>query len=228
MKKALVLCLLLFLLFSSANAQTQGVGIGISTYSLNISGSILDYYVTTVRILNPSDYEISAKIYFECKDCTREVRLFGKKIAETTIDYKSIFTLDKDDLKIPPRAYGEEAPPVKVTFSPKFITKNYLRVYTPEAINFFIRIINKKYENSFVIPYYSLFIGERRIQGLIVASVYASSFGSLGVTPSVGTNVEVNAKGMPLSSFLILLCLLALIIVYIVKRIKSRGKKKSR
>jgi hypothetical protein len=203
------------------------VGIGISTYSLNMSGSILDYYVTTIRILNPSDYEISAKIYFECKDCTSEIKLFGKKIAESTIDYRSIFTIDKDDLRVSPKAYGEQAPAVKVIFSPKFITKNYLRVYTPEAINFFIKIVNKKYENSFVLPYYGLFIGKRSIHGLIVANVYASSFGSLGVTPSVGTNVEANARGMPLSSFIILLCLLILIIIYIVKKVKP-SKKKSR
>jgi hypothetical protein len=208
-------------------SQNRGVGIGISTYSINISGSILDYYVTTIRIINPSDYEINAKVYFECLNCIKEVKIFNTKIAEKTIDYRSFFTLDKSDLTIKPQSYGENAAPVKLIFSPKFITKNYLKVYTPEGLNFLIKLINKKYDNNFVIPYYSLFIGERRIQGLIVSNIYSSSFGPLGVTPSVGTNVSVQARGMPVSSFIILLVLLALIAFYIKTKIDSK-KKKSR
>ncbi len=126
------------------SAKTQGVGIGISTYSINISGSILDYYVTTIRLINPSPYEVSAKIYFDCKDCTKDINLFGRKIAEKTVDYKSFFTLDKYDITIPPMTFGNNAPPVKITFSPKFIVKNYLKIYTPRGHKFFYQTCKQK------------------------------------------------------------------------------------
>ncbi|MBU5689411.1 MAG: hypothetical protein KQA41_04275 [Candidatus Aenigmarchaeota archaeon] len=229
MAKNKVLFTLFFILsISISYAQNTGVGIGISTYSINITGSILDYYVSNIRIINPSVYEVKAKIYFECRDCTTDVNLFGKKIAEKTVDYRNYFILDKNDLTIPPMSLGDKAPAVKIIFSPKFINKNYLKIYTPEAINFFIKLINKKYENNFVLPYYSLFIGEKSINGLIVAEVYSSSFGPLGVTPSVGSKMEIHAKGMPWSSFIILCCLIILTIIFIIKKIKSNHLKKEK
>lgn len=224
--KIFILIVLFFQFSKLVNAQ--GVGVGLSTYSINISGSILDYYVFTIRVINPSPYEIKTRVYFECRDCTNEIKLFGKKIAEKTIDHRSFFTIDKDDLTVQPNSFGEKAQPVKIIFSPKFIVKNKLKVYTPEALNFFIRLINKKYENSFSLPYYSLFIGERKISGLIVADVYASSFGYMGVTPSVGSSLEVHAKGMPLSSFIILCILILLIALFIYKKITSSKEKKDK
>ncbi|MFH8093153.1 MAG: hypothetical protein QXM38_04375, partial [Candidatus Aenigmatarchaeota archaeon] len=146
-----------------------------------------------------------------------------------TIDHKSFFVFDKDDVTIQPNSFGEKAPSVKIIFAPKFLIKNSLKIYTPEAINFFIKIFNKKYGGSFTLPYYSLFIGEKKLTGLIVADVYASSFGSMGVTPSVGSSLEVNARGMPLSSFIILCLLVILTTIFVYKKLSSKkkdGKKK--
>lgn len=217
-KKQILFTLFFILSLSISFAQNKGVGIGISTYSINITGNILDYYVSTIRIINPSIYEIKSKIYFECKDCKTDIKIFGKKIAEKIVDYRNYFTLDKNDLTIPPMSLENQAPAIKIIFLPKFINKNYLKVYTPEGINFFIKLINKKYENNFVIPYYTLFIGERSINGLIIAEVYSSDFGPLGVTPSVGSKMEVHAKGMPWSSFIILCILIVLIIFFVAKK----------
>ncbi|MEM5878648.1 MAG: hypothetical protein QXF12_07275 [Candidatus Aenigmatarchaeota archaeon] len=218
--------LIFILLLSITSVSAQGVGIGISTYYINITGSILDYYTTNIRLTNPSPYEIQAKVYFDCRDCTTDVKIFGAKIGEKTIDYRSFFTLDKDDVKIAPFVNGNDGPAIKLTFSPKFILKNYLRIYTPDFINFFIKIVNKNYKNSFVIPYYSLFIGEKSFKGLIVADVYASSFGYMGVTPSVGSTIEIHATGMPVLSFVFLLALLALLAYFSYTKIKSHKKDK--
>ncbi|MCX8179024.1 MAG: hypothetical protein N3D75_04330, partial [Candidatus Aenigmarchaeota archaeon] len=184
------------------------------------------YYTANIRLTNPSPYEIQAKVYFDCKDCTTDVKIFGAKIGEKTIDYRSFFTLEKDDVKIAPFVTGNDGPAIKLTFSPKFILKNYLRIYTPDFINFFIKIVNKNYKNSFVIPYYSLFIGEKSFRGLIVADVYASSFGYMGVTPSVGSTIEIHATGMPVLSFVFLLVLLVLLVYFSYTKIKSYKKDK--
>ncbi|MEM5776844.1 MAG: hypothetical protein QXJ06_00150 [Candidatus Aenigmatarchaeota archaeon] len=224
MKKKELFILFFILLFLSS-VKSQGVGVGLSSYSINISGSLLDYYVSTIRVINPSPYEIKVKVYFDCKDCTTDIKIFGKKIAEKTVDYKSFFIFDKYDITVKPMTFGSDAPPIKIIFSPKFITKNHLRIYTPEALNFFIKLVNKNYQNSFVIPCYSLFLGERKLSGLIVAEVYESSFGEMGVAPSVGSNIDITAKGMPISSFIILCLLIVLLGIFIFKKIKQKSSK---
>jgi len=224
------LLIVFFLLsnFAAAQAASSGVGVGLSSNSITISGTLLDYYVSTLRVTNPSQYEIKVKIYFDCFDCTSDVKIFGKKIGEKTVDYRSFFNFDRDDITIAPFSLEKNAPAVKVIFSPKFFIKNELKLYTPEALNFFIKLLNKNYQNSFTLPYYSMFIGERKITGLVVADVYASSFGQMGVTPSVGSKLEMRARGMPLSSFILLLILAILIGILIYTKIKSRKSQKKK
>lgn len=219
--------ILIFILSIFPSVQSMdGVGIGISTYYINITGSVLDYYTSVVRLTNPSIYEVKAKVYFDCKDCTEDVKIFGHKIGEKTIDYRSFFTIDKQDITINPSTMGSDAPAVKITFSPKFILKNYLKLYTPEFFNFFVKVFNKKYENYIAIPYYSLFIGQKSFKGLLVADVYASSFGEMGVTPSVGSTIEINASGMPMMSFIILCIFFALFAYFIYTKITQHKKGK--
>lgn len=223
--------IVLFILLSfqiSKSQGTQGVGVGISSYYVNISGSILDYYVSTIRIVNPSPYEIKVKVSFDCRNCNSDIKIFGLKVGESTLDYRSFFFFDKDDITIKPLSFENDAAAIKIIFSPKFLIKNNVRIFTPEAINFFIKLVNKKYENSFVIPFYTLFLGEKKILGLIVADVYASSFGEMGVTPSVGSNLEISARGMPYSSFVILCLLVLLIGIFIFRKIKGKTKHKKK
>jgi hypothetical protein len=223
MKKTRIFLVFFLLLFSLQLAHAQGVGVGISTYSINISGSILDYYVATVKVTNPSPYDINVKVFFDCFNCQRDIKIFDKKVGEVKADYRSFFTIDKTDVTVGPM--DKDGVPVKIIFSPKFILKNYLTIYTPEFINFFVKIFNKKYDSKFTVPYFTLFIGERHFSGLLVADVYASSFGKMGVTPSVGSSLEVHAKGMPLASFLLLCLLLLLLVFFVLKKMKVNFKK---
>lgn len=212
-------------IFFFSYVRAQGVGVGISTYSIVLNGSILDYYTVTPKIINPSNYEIKVKVYFDCKNCVSDVKIFGYKMGEKIDDYRSYFTLDKDDITIPPQSYGDNAPEIRIIFSPKFITKKNLKIYTPEFFNFFVKVINKNYQNSLTIPYLALFIGEKNLNGLLIADVYESSFGTLGVTPSVGASLDMTAKGMPLSSFIILVLLIVLIIIFILNKFGFNFKK---
>jgi len=204
--------------------NSQGVGVGINTYSIVLDGSILDSYVVSPKLINPSTYEIKVKVYFDCRDCTTDVKLFGHKIAEKTIDYRSFFTIPQNDFTVPPMTYGESGPTIVIRFSPRFILKNHLKIYTPGFINFFLKVINKKYENSFSVPYFTLFLGERRIKGLLVADVYESNFGVMGVRPSVGSSLEMTARGMPVSSFIFLLILIILLVVLILRKVGFEPK----
>jgi len=221
MKKTQVFFSVFLILCFLSSASAQGVGVGINTYSINITGSILDYYVATTRITNPSPYEINVRVFFDCFNCQKDIKVFDKKIGEIKLDYKSFFVLDKTDIVIGP-LNNKEGVPVKIIFSPKFILRNYLTIYTPEFLNFFIKIFNKKYDNKITIPYFTFFIGERHLRGLLVADVYASSFGKMGVTPSVGSSLEVHAKGMPLLSFLLLCLFLLLLVVFILKKLNVK------
>jgi len=208
----------LFLSLLLPSALSQGVGIGIDTYLIVFNGTVFDSYTVSPRIINPSNYELKAKVYFECRNCVHEVRVLGYKLAEKVDDPNSYFVITRNDVTVPARSIGNNGIPVVILFSPHIITKKYLKVYTPEFLNFFIRLVDRKYDGSFTLPYFALFIGEKKLNGLLVADVYWSSFGSLGVTPSVGASLEMTAMGIPLSSFIFFVVIILLLVVFLLKK----------
>jgi hypothetical protein len=230
----LSLAVLSFILLSFfPSAKSEGVGIGINTYSIVFNGSVFDTYTVSPRVINPSDYEVKARVFFDCFNCVQNVTVFGRNIAQKVDDHNSYFRFEQDDVTIPPATTGKDGIPVYIRFSPNLILKKYLTFRAPRFTDFFVRIFNKDYNGWVKIPYFTLFIGEKHLKGLMVADVYWSSFGKMGVTPSVGATLEMTARGMPLSSFVFLLLLLVLVILIILRKkglnfksIKSRFRKK--
>jgi hypothetical protein len=205
-------------------ASSQGVGIGLNNYLFVFNGTIFDSYTVTTRVINPGDYEISARVSFECFNCVEPVEIFGHKIGDRIDDYNSYFTFETTNVTVPPKTRGQEGSPVIIYFSPKIITKKYFRFNTPEFLDFFINIFKRDYDGNVHIPYFSVFIGEKYIKGLLSAVVYSSSFGSMGVAPSVGAGVEMTAKGIPLGSFIFLVIVIVLVFLLIFRK-KFSGKK---
>ncbi|MCD6371408.1 MAG: hypothetical protein J7L39_01700, partial [Candidatus Aenigmarchaeota archaeon] len=132
---------------------------------------------------------------------------------------------DKKEVYVPPNTMGDGIP-ITITLTPKLILIKYLRLYTPESINFLVRLINPDYPGSFDLPYPSLFLGDRTIRGRIVVNVYESTFGAAGVTPAMASTYIARVKGMPLGSLLIIL--LGIIFVVWVINKKTKFLKKSK
>jgi hypothetical protein len=219
MKIAMMITFLFATLFLVQEVLAQGVGIGINTYRITLTGRIGDVYTPSIGIMNPSNYDIKARVYFDCRDCVSDIKIFGIKIAEDVEDPTEYFKLEKEEVYVPARTTETNAIPVSIHFAPKLVIKKYIKFYTPESLNFFIEYLNPKYGGSFSIPYFTLLIEEKKLNGLISADVVWSNFGPLGVTPSVGANLEMRAKGMPFGSFVLLVIVLILVIFLILRRI---------
>ncbi|OGI15268.1 hypothetical protein A3K63_05005 [Candidatus Micrarchaeota archaeon RBG_16_49_10] len=209
------------------SASSQGLGVGINSYSITFQGTIFDTFTVTPRIINPSEYQIKVKVSFDCANCVSNVTLFGNKIGEKIDEPRSYFTILDNDVTVGPRAMGADGAPVTLRFSPKVIVKKYFRFHTPEFLNFFVRVFDKDYGNTLTIPYYTMFVGQKHMTGLIVAEVYWSDFGPIGVAPSVGSSFDLKASGVPLSSLIFLILLLVLIVLLILRRRRAKAKRHS-
>jgi hypothetical protein len=63
------------------------------------------------------------------------------------------------------------------------------------------------------------------MDGLVMFDVVASTFGYMGVAPSVAATLEMHAIGMPLGSFIFLLIIIAVVAYFVFKKvIKGRIK----
>jgi hypothetical protein len=216
----LILFILFLILLPAGKSQgsSQGVGVGINSYSITFNGTIFDSYTVSPRIINPSDYDIKVNTYFDCFNCVQDVKIFGFKIGEKIDDYNSYFKFDETDLFVPAKASGNEGTPVIIHFAPKFFLKKYFSMPTPRFLRFFIRLFDKDHSNIIKIPYFVPFIGEKHLKGLLAVDVYWSTFGEMGVTPSVGASLQMTAHGMPVSSFIFLVLLIILLILFILRK----------
>lgn len=230
-RKCVLFSSFLFLLLTLPilNAE-EGVGIGISTYSIVFKGSVFDSYTASPRITNPSQYEVTAEILFDCFNCEENITIFGYRIADKVDDHKSYFTFNTDDVTVSPMSIGQSGAPIFIHFSPKIIIKKDLKIYPPKTIGFFFKFIDKNYPGYVKVPYFTIFVGEKHLKGLLVAHVYESSFGKMGVTPSVGSSLSMYATGVPKSSFIFFVVIIILLILLIFRkkifRIRRTHKKK--
>lgn len=220
MKKSIVL-LIFFLLFFIGKCESQ-VGVGITTYRIELRGSIGESYTYTIGIMNPSSQTTTVNINFECLNCISEVKIFNTTIFEKIDDVREYFTIDKEIVEVPGYTNENNAVPVSIKFAPKILIKKYLKFYTPEWIDFFIKIFKKDYKGSFSVPYYTIFIGKKEIEGKLAADVIGYAGGVLGVRPSVAATLTMTAYGMPLMSFLIVLVVIIYGVYLIAKRYKER------
>ena len=96
--------------------------------------------------------------------------------------------------------------------TPNFWVRKELVIKTPESINFLVRLVNPSYRGEFSIPFATLLIGEKRLEGGITISAAWSTFGAMGATPAVGAPVTLRIKGIPLGSILIIVFLVFVVI----------------
>jgi len=216
--KRLVICSLLFLFFFIQFSFAQGgVGVGISSMYITLTASIGRPVSSTVGIINPSKYDAKVKLTFDCVTCTKDAKIFGIKIGEIIEDPYQVLSLDRDEVYVRAFTTGDGLP-ITLTVNPKLIWIKKLRIYTPESINFYLRLINKRYKNYFDIPYPALLVGTHKIQGTLTAEVIWSSFGTLGVRPAVGASTWITLIGMPVGSLILLIVGIILIIVAIFRK----------
>ena len=214
-KKAIIFLLIFFNFFSPVYAQ---VGVGITTYRITLLGSINEVYTQTIGIINPSPHKIKVKVAFECLNCEEPVHLFGLKLFEKLEDPAQYFTLDKEMVEVPPFTTETNAIPVSITFAPKILIRKYLKFYTPEWLNFYIRLANKGYLGSFSVPYFTLLIGKKELEGKFAADVLEYDGMKPGVIPSVAAHLNMTAYGMPFESFLFLVLAISVAIFLILRK----------
>jgi hypothetical protein len=223
-EKLIVILIGMSILFSSkAIAQ---VGVGITSYNIVLSGSIGDVRSYTVGIMNPSGYTTKVRVVFECIDCVSEVKIFGLKLFEKVEDPKQYFTFDKDVVTVPPYSTENNAAPVTIKFSPKLLIIKHLKFYTPEWLNFLVKVVNPKYDGSFQIPYPTLLIGKKELNGKLAAEVVSYNGATPGVMPSVAATMKVSAVGMPLGSLIFIILIILITIFLILRRVQRLKRKK--
>ena len=232
MKSKTLLTFFLFLILLSKLALSEGIGLGITNYHLEVSASVGESRVSYVGIINPSNYDLKAKIYFDCTNCKHDVKLFGYKIGEIVEDPYQIISIDKQEVYVPANTISGGVP-VTITLTPKLILIKQFRFELPEALAFFIRLWDRNFTGKVSIPYPTLIIGGHRLEGTITADLFWSSFGALGVRPSVGSTAIFTYKGMPLSSFILLLVGVGILIYVITRKLKiirkiKPGKKREK
>ena len=191
---------------------------------ITLTASIGRPISSTVGIINPSKYDAKVKLTFDCVTCTKDAKIFGIKIGEIVENPYQVLSLDKEEVYVPAYTTGDGLP-VTLTVNPKLIWIKKLRIYTPESINFLVKLINPKYQGKIEIPYLTLLIGNREIKGRIVVDAYWSSFGAMGVSPAIASVFELYVKGMPLGSFLIIITIFFAILILILYKCRRKLSK---
>ncbi len=221
MKRALFVFIVFFFLISIPSVFA-GVGIGMGPTRLNIRTSIGNPYSATLIVYNPGDYDIKAKVTFECENCESDAYFFGWRIGKVREDYRQFFTFDPEEVYVPNHTGPEAAIPITVHITPSIWVKKELVISTPEEINFLVRGINPSYTGEFSIPYYTLLIDEKEIKGGITISAVWSTFGAMGATPAVGADLNMHIKGIPLGSLIIIILIIICVILFILWKIGFR------
>lgn len=219
-EKICLFFLFLFLLFplKAALSQNQGLGLGINNYHISLIAGLGETNTNGIGIFNPSPYEEDVKISVECYNCVSDVKIFGVKVAENREDIYQYVSLTKTEAKIPAFTTAAAGYPVTVSLSPRLFVTKYLRVFTPDAINFFLKMAIPSYSNYFDLPYPSLLLGEEQFHGGVAINVVSSTFGTIGVFPSVASTLELKVIGMPWGSFILLLLALIVAVLLVLRK----------
>lgn len=214
MRRCLILLVFLFILLYSSPAQASGVGLGIGPPRLSLEAITDKIYSFEIIVFNPGDYDVKAKLDVKCQTCASNITLFGTKIGEIREDYRQFFSFDAEDIYIPNNTNLNAGDiPITVNVNPGSWTRKDIVFFTPEALNYLVRLVNPGYTGEFSIPYYSLLTDDKYIKANIVVSAYWSTFGSMGATPSVGVPLDMHIQGIPFGSVLIVITIILLIII---------------
>jgi len=217
MSKKTLIFLLFSLLYIFPPVYAQ-LGVGITTYRITLLGNVGEVYIIPLGVMNPSSYTTKVHVVFECLNCEEPVYLFGLKLFEKVEDPSQYFTLDKEMIEVPPNTNADNAIPVQITFTPRLLIRKYLKFYTPEWLNFYIRLVNKGYPGSFSVPYFTLLIGKKELEGKVAADVLEYDGMRPGVIPSVAAHLNMTAYGMPFESFLFLVLAISVAIFLILRK----------
>ena len=191
--RRIILTLVFFLALVELSRSEVGVGIWPAKFSLNVSPFKTSYIY--VFLFNPSEKDIEVSINFRCKNCIEDFKILN-------------YTLGKIEL----------LPSIEIIPSKALIPKGTI---PPNSQQILLKISNypllkKRLSLGFLnlkIPYYSLLLGERRIDGRIEASTLTTR--TLMIITS-----EANLKLVGISPLLITLALgiiLAIILIVYVR-----------
>jgi len=226
--------LVFFTLFSFAIFLPEvlaGVGIGMGPTRINLNTFIGKPYSVTIITYNPGDYDIKARLMFECRNCSYDARFLGLKIGEIREDYTQFFRFDPTEVYVPNKTGPDAAIPITVYITPNAFIKKDLVLFTPESINFLVRLVNPDYNGELVIPYPTLIVDNKILKGGITLSAFWSTFGAMGAVPAVGSDFQMNIKGVPLGSVIIIIVLVIIVIATLMfrrtisKKFKPKKKK---
>ena len=226
MKNRKVLLFLFFLLFLPDLTLSQ-VSIGITNYHIEDTVRIGQYYTRYIGVVNPGSYDVEVEVYFDCDNCKQPLTFLGNKIGEVKEIPEQYFRIGKDRLYVPNRT-AEPGKIIPIYVTPKLLILKEAKIYTPESINFLLRVLSPSYPGYFSFLYPSLLIGSKNIKGRIVVSVTKSTFGSMGVTPAIACTFNLTIIGMPLGSLLLILAGLGIISFGIYKKLKVKKKRRKK
>ncbi|MEM5834899.1 MAG: hypothetical protein QXQ69_03570 [Candidatus Aenigmatarchaeota archaeon] len=215
MKRIIAFILSFFISFSIPEVLA-GVGIGMGPPKLELATNTQTHYSIGLVLYNPGDYDIKAKLTFECQSCEEKVYLFGWYLGKIREDYSQFFHFEPEEVYIPAMTTPENPVTSYLKVHPTLFVRKEFVVSTPEEINFLVRIINPSYKGEFAIPYYTLLLDEKEIKGGITASAVWSSFGALGAAPAVGSSLNLRIRGMPKGSLILIIVAVLIIIAGIV------------
>ncbi|MGC8812633.1 MAG: hypothetical protein ACP5O8_03570 [Candidatus Aenigmatarchaeota archaeon] len=212
-KKLLLILTFFFTLSFFLPEVLAGVGIGMGPPRLDLATTLEKSYSINLIIYNPGDYDIKARVTFDCENCEEKVYLFGLYLGRTREDYTQFFNFEPEEVYVPAKTIPENPVYVSLKIHPNLWIKKEFVISTPEEINFLVRTVNPDYKGEFSIPYYTLLLNEKEIKGGITATAVWSSFGPMGATPAVGSYLTINIRGMPLGSLILIIVAILIIII---------------
>jgi len=220
-KRFLIAIFLLSLLIHiSPSVGQAGIGIGLSSMYVIMNGKLGESMSTTVGVINPSPYDLKARVYFDCTNCKKDVYIFGHKIGEIVEDPYQLISLDKQEVYVPANTMGTGIP-VTITLTPKLILIKEFRFWLPKSLTFLVKLFNKNFDGAISVPYPSLLLETKTLEGRIIASVFWSSFGAAGVTPAVSSTYIAKIEGMPVGTLIILIIGFALVVFFLLRKRKK-------
>ncbi|MEM5794560.1 MAG: hypothetical protein QXU07_04950, partial [Candidatus Aenigmatarchaeota archaeon] len=143
--KKLILCLLSFFIFFPISKVLAGVGIGMGPPRLELAATIQNPYSIGLILYNPGDYDIKARLTFECESCDEKIYFFGWYLGKVRTDYSQFFHFEPEEVYVPTHTAPEAPVYSYLKVHPSLWVKKEFVISTPEEINFLVRMVNPSY-----------------------------------------------------------------------------------
>jgi len=188
--KKIVVCISFVLFITAAYAQ---VGIGIWPNKLEVDIPAFKTVFSEIHLFNPTERSVDVQVGFYCKNCVAGVNLFGKSIGKLT--YNLDVSVYPSMLRLEPSSSNKTYTVVLKACNPVF-----------QSASLQIEFFGKK----LTLPLLLTIFDKKSFNGMIVAETVDGSF-----NVQIASLIRMNFYGINTFLFMVAICLMALIIVFV-------------